>query len=282
MSVLSVPSGVLARLENLGLSFLPSRREGKRDIFRILRLETRFEMLKLLREPSFVVPTFSFPILFYVLFGLLLGDEMGGGGGAGAAAFLLVSYAAFGVIGAHLFALGVGVAGEKGMGWMRLKRASPMPPLAHFFARILVALAFGSVLVLVMFALGAVFGGVALPRETWLRLGLWLILGGIPFSAFGLALGHLLGPNSAPATLNLLYLPASFASGLWIPVTFLPDWMQTMARALPPYHLGAQGHAFLGVPADAPSLAVSTAVLAAFTFVSLALAVMAWRREETE
>lgn len=266
--------------------FLPSRRENRRDIFRILRLETRYEMLKLLRAPSFVVPTFSFPIVFYVLFGLLLADKMGGGGSASqASAYLLVSYAAFGVIGAHLFALGVGVAGEKGMGWMRLKRASPMPPLAHFCARILVALAFGAGLVLIMFAMGAAFGDVRLPRETWLGLGLWLILGGIPFSALGLALGHLLGPNSAPATLNLIYLPMSFASGLWIPIWFLPDWMQTLALALPPYHLGAQGHALLGAPsgnADPPSMLVSVIVLAVFTALSLALGVVAWRKEETE
>lgn len=260
------------------LWFLPSRRENRRDIFRILRLETRFEMLKLLRAPSFLVPTFSFPILFYVLFGLLLGDKMGGGH---AASYLLVSYAAFGVIGAHLFALGVGVAGEKGMGWMRLKRASPMPPLAHFFARILVALAFGAALVLIMFGLGAVFGGVRLPQETWLHLGLWLILGGVPFSALGLALGHLLGPNSAPATLNLIYLPMSFASGLWIPIWFLPDWMQTLALALPPYHLGVQGHVLLGAPNEAPPFWASVVVLLAFTAFSLGVGLVAWRREET-
>ncbi|MDA8015868.1 MAG: ABC transporter permease [Thermoanaerobaculia bacterium] len=271
-----------SRVKNPAMWFVPSRRENRRDIFRILRLETRMEMLKLLRAPSFVVPTFSFPILFYVLFGLLLADKMSSGSATGASAYLLVSYSAFGVIGAHLFALGVGVAGEKGMGWMRLKRASPMPPLAHFFARILVALAFGAALVLIMFALGAAFGGVRLTQATWLGLGLWLILGGIPFSALGLALGHLLGPNSAPATLNLIYLPISFASGLWMPIWFLPEWLQTAAQALPPFHLGVQGHAMIGAANEAPPLVTSALVLAVFTGLSLLLAVTAWRREETE
>jgi ABC-2 type transport system permease protein len=254
-------------------------RPARRDIFRILRLETRFEFLKLLRAPSFVVPTFSFPIVFYVLFGILLADKMGGGQ---ASSYLLVSYAAFGVIGANLFALGVGVAGERGMGWMRLKRATPMPPAVHFAARMLVALAFGAVLVLVMFTIGAVFGGVVLPRGVWLELGFWLILGGLPFSAFGLAIGHLMGPTSAPATLNLIYLPMSFCSGLWMPLWFLPGWMQGMAQVLPPFHLGVQGHALLGAAKDPPPFAISAGVLLVFTLLSLALGLFAWRREDTE
>lgn len=251
----------------------------RRDVFRILLLETRCELLKLLRTPSFLAPTFAFPILFYVLFGLLLGGKLGG---AHASSYLLVSYTAAGVFGAHLFALGVSVAAERGMGWLRLKRATPMPATIHFAARMLVALGFGAVLVLVMFALGAVFGGVALPRETWLRLGGWLILGGIPFSAFGLAIGHLLGAQAAPAVLNLLYLPMSFASGLWLPIFLMPDWLQTAARALPPYHLGAQGHALLGAPGDPPAFAVSLAVLGLFTAVSLALGLWAWRRDAND
>ncbi|MEM9557488.1 MAG: ABC transporter permease [Acidobacteriota bacterium] len=248
-----------------------------RNPFRMLRLETRCEMLKLVRAPSFVLPTFGFPVLFYVLFGLLLVDSMGG---AQSSAYLLVSYAAFGIIGVHLFALGVGVASDRGMGWMRLKRASPMPPWSHLLARILVAVAFGTVLVLFLFALAAVFGDVRLPARTWFGIGLWLMVGGVPFSALGLALGHVLGPKSAPATLNLIYLPMSFASGLWLPIDFLPDWMQSMAQGLPSYHLGAQGHALLGAGVShSPPISLSIVVLVACTAIFSALAAAAWHRE---
>ena len=40
------------------------------------------------------------------------------------ATYLLATYATFGVIGAALFGFGVGVAVERGQGWMLLKRAS--------------------------------------------------------------------------------------------------------------------------------------------------------------
>ena len=39
-----------------------------------------------------------------------------------------------------------------------------------------------------------------------------LVIGALPFCAIGLAFGYLVGPNSAPAVLNLVYLPMAFAS----------------------------------------------------------------------
>ena len=52
----------------------------------------------------------------------------------------------------------------------------------------------------------------------------------------GLAFGYLVGPNSAPAMLNVIYLPMAFASGLFIPIDQLPAFVQGIAPALPPYH----------------------------------------------
>ena len=47
----------------------------------------------------------------------------------------------------------------------------------------------------------------------------------------GLAFGYLVGPNSAPAVLNLAWLPMAFASGLWIPISQLPDFVRSIAGA---------------------------------------------------
>ena len=46
-------------------------------------LEIRIELLRMLREPAFVVPVLAFPTLFYLLFGVLLNR------GSGAAEYLL-------------------------------------------------------------------------------------------------------------------------------------------------------------------------------------------------
>ena len=42
-------------------------------LWRCYLLDTRCELMRLLREPMYVIPTLLFPALFYAMFGLLLG-----------------------------------------------------------------------------------------------------------------------------------------------------------------------------------------------------------------
>ncbi|HEX6203824.1 MAG TPA: ABC transporter permease [Thermoanaerobaculia bacterium] len=238
-------------------------------------LEARYETLKNLRLPMYAIPTVAFPLVFYALFGFALRGK----GSFDMATYLLATYGAFGVIGASFFGFGVGVAVERGQGWMLLKRATPMPAGAMLFARTVMALGFSLAIVLGLFALGAAFGGVRLPAAGWWSLGAVLVAGAVPFCALGLALGYLAGPNSAVAVVNLIYLPTAFLSGLWVPVQALPGWMQAIAPWLPPYHLGELALRQVGMPGREP-VAQAVAYLAALTAVSLAVAAWAYRRDE--
>jgi len=174
--------------------------------------------------------------MFYLLFGVMFG---GGRPAAGTtiATYLLVTYATFGIIGAALFGFGVGVAIERGQGWMTLKRATPMPPFAYFFAKVVMAMAFGALIIMSLVAVGMSLGGVRLPLSQLLALTFTLILGAIPFCALGLAIGYFAGPNSSVAIVNLIFMPMAFASGLWIPVEMLPPVVRAISPFLPPFHL---------------------------------------------
>src|SRR5690606_23112871 len=101
------------------------------------------------------------------------------------ATYLLGSYGAFGVIGAALFGMGVSVAAERGQGWLMLKRATPMPPLAYFAGKGVMSILTGAVIVLLLATLAAGAGGVRLPASTWLLLFVTLSLGALPFCALG-------------------------------------------------------------------------------------------------
>ncbi|MCL4846746.1 MAG: ABC transporter permease [Acidobacteria bacterium] len=239
-------------------------------------LEAWFEFLKLLRLPGYALPTLLFPALFYSLFGLGLGRFSGGR--FDAPTYLLASYGAFGVIGASLFGLGVSVAVERGQGWMALKRASPMPPGAYLAAKLAMSALFGVLIVLLLSTLAVTFGGVRLPVSGWLHLGVVLVLGALPFSAFGLAVGSLAGPNSATPLVNILYLPLGFASGLWFPIQMLPGPLRAAAPWLPPYHLGELALAAVGLERAGPAWA-HVAALAGFTGLSLCAAVIGFRRD---
>lgn len=240
---------------------------------RIYPLEAGYEFLKMLRLPMFSVPALTFPLLFYILFGLTFGDQQQ------MAIHLLAGYGAFGVIGAALFSFGVGVAVERGQGWTEIKRASPMPAAAYFTAKIAMSLLFSALIVAGLSALATLFGGVRLPVESWLLLIAGLIFGALPFCALGLTLGYLCGPNSAPAVVNLIYLPMAFLSGLWIPIQVLPSWIQTIAPALPAYHLAQLALWAIDLPIrESPVTALLA--LAGFTVLGLAAAGIAFRRTE--
>ncbi len=239
--------------------------------------EARHEFLKLIRIPIFAVSTIALPVMFYVLFGLAFAG--GEADGVGVATYSLATYGTFGVIGAALFGFGVSVAMERGQGWMRLKRVSPMPPQAYFVAKVVMSTTVSAMIIGSLFLLGAALGGVRMPAAQWAALGFVLILGALPFSAMGLAFGYLVGPNSAPAMLNLIYLPMAFASGLWIPIHQLPDFVQGIAPALPPYHFAQLALGTVGA-AEGGSQALHAVVLLAFTAFFLTVAAWGFRRDE--
>ena len=248
------------------------------NVAQIYALETKFEFLKQLRRPAYAIATLGFPLMFYAFFGLMSDLH---NNGMSLATYLLATYGTFGVVGASLFGFGVSVALERGAGWLLLKRASPMPPLAYFTAKLISATAFSALVVSLLFAIGALFGGVHLPAFTWLALGGALVIGALPFCAMGLALGYLISPNSAVAVINVINLPMSFVSGLWLPVNVLPPAVQHIAPFMPAYHLGQLALGTIGAGGAQPWY-LHVIVLLAFTAAALSVAAFAYRRDEGE
>lgn len=244
---------------------------------RVYLLEARYELVKMARLPGFVVPTIGFPLMFYVLFGLVM--RGGGPNAREIASYLIATYGAFGVIGISLFALGVGVATERGQGWLAVKRASPMPVSAYFGGKYAMTIVFAAVLLALLALLAVVFGHVRLSAAHWTLLTLVLLFGGLPFCAMGLAVGYLAGPNSASAIVQALYLPMSFLSGLFIPATMLPTVLQKVAVIFPPYHLGQLALKAAGaLPAEGAWL--NAAALLGFGVLFSIVAAWAYRRDE--
>jgi len=217
-------------------------------MWRCYLLDTRCELLRLLREPMYIIPTLLFPALFYVMFGLLLG----GRGSGEAARYLLATYGVFGAMGAGLFGFAVTLAIDRERGFFALRRALPAPPSAWLVSRLLIAMLFALVIVLELAALAVVFGGVSLAAGQWALLWTVTVLGALPFCAIGLLLGSIAGANAAPAWVNLLFLPMAFLSGLWLPLSMLPGVFTTLAPVWPAWHLAQIALGVTGQAGTAP------------------------------
>lgn len=170
---------------------------------------------------------------------------------------------------------------ERGQGWMTLKRATPMPPMAYFLAKVAMAVLFGAIIILLIAAAGVMFAGVRLSAGQWFALSATLIAGAVPFCAIGLALGYFAGPNSSVAIVNLIFMPTAFASGLWIPFEVLPPVVKSIGQLLPPYHLAQLALGVIGSGVGAPAW-THVLSLAGFTAAGLGLAWIGYRRDEDQ
>ncbi len=228
------------------------------------------EWLRMIRTPMFALPTLLFPWMFYLFFGVIFGR------GSGTAEYLLVSYGTFGIIGPALFGFGVGVASDRQQGLLQLKRVLPMPMSAYFVAKIGLCLIFASCILLGLAIIAMVLGGVRLELLQWLLLFGILLVGTLPFCAMGLFIGIRSNAQSAPAVINLLYLPMAFLSGLWIPIFVMPELLQKIAVVFPAYHLAQLALSVIDKHQGQPLLG-HLMILLLFTAVFLLLAGSGWR-----
>jgi ABC-2 type transport system permease protein len=272
---LSEETGMSTTAANLTDATIP---RSPSRIATIYLKEAKYEFLKNLHLRVYTLSVISFPLMFYVLFGLVLNAKEAIGS-TSVPTYLIATYGTFGVMGASLFGTASGLAADRGLGWLQVKRASPMPPFAYFAAKVALSMIFSATVVALLLILGFTFGGVRLPVADTAKLIATLVAGSLPFSAMGLAIGYFAGPNSAPAVINLFYLPLSFCSGLWVPYMFLPRFVRQLALALPPYHLSQLALGIVGAGRH-ESAANHWEVLFAFTLICLGVARIGFQRDQ--
>jgi ABC-2 type transport system permease protein len=231
--------------------------------------EARSECLRYLRAPSFILPMLLFSTVFYLMFGVLLnhGD---------ASRYLLASYSAFGIIGPGLFGFGVSLAIERDGGLLTLKRALPMPPGAYLLGKMVMAMIAATIVTILLILIGVFLAHVTLSTRQILSLMITGALGVLPFCALGMLVGTLIKGQGAPGLLNLIYLPMAFLSGLWLPLSMLPQALQKLAPIWPSYHLNQLTLVAVGTSHE--PLMLHVLALAGYTVVFLALAARRLRR----
>lgn len=239
--------------------------------------QIRAEFMKLWRVPMFSISTIVFPVFFFVIFGVPSAREtMPDGTSVGR--YVLASLSAYGLLGVTFFSFGVGVANERGQGWMKLVKVTPMPAWVYFLGKSVMALLFALLICACLFPV-AIFGAdVAMPLSQWLMLLTSLLMGLIPFATLGFTLGYWAGPNSAAPIAQFGYMLLAFASGLWVPLDRLPGFVQHLAPYLPTYHYAKL--AWSAVGADDGHALQHVAWLVGTTIVFGALAAWGYRRDQ--
>jgi ABC-2 type transport system permease protein len=229
---------------------------------RALRAHLRTQFLSLARIPAFLIPTMGFPALFFTLFDVQYAREYPAAAGA-----MMLGYIAFAVIGVTLFQFGIGVATDRALPWERYVRTLPTPIWLRFAARTMVAAAFAFAAAALVVIVASLLTSARFAPMQWVTVAACTLAGSVPFVLFGLAIGYWTSPKAAVPIANVFYLLLSFAGGLWMPPSMLPDF----AKAISPFTPTRQ---FADLLWQAPHR-VDTAALAALAAYAAVFALVA-------
>ncbi|HTU65784.1 MAG TPA: ABC transporter permease [Steroidobacteraceae bacterium] len=195
--------------------------------------ETRFEFMRMVRNPNVAIPVLILPMALYALFALLIAGEAIDKD-ANLGIYLFSAFSLMAVTMPALFGTGVTLALERDMGLLRLKRAQPAPHGAWVVAKILCGLALAILAYTPIVVLALLTGKLQLAPGQVVALSGALLVGTIPFCALGLMIGSLVSGTAAPGYANLIYLPGCYLSGMFFP---LPKSMYWQAPIWPQFHV---------------------------------------------
>lgn len=175
---------------------------------RLAWAHAKAETLQLLRIPAYVLATLAFPVAAVLLFGgQAVNDEP---------ERLVAGFAATAVLAIAFFQFGVGVATSRlYTEWETFLRTLPAGPATRLVGRVISALGFSAVAVVIVGAASALAHHAHLEWWRVAALAIGLVLGAVPFALLGVAFGYWLPPRAALPAANLLFLALAVGGFLW-------------------------------------------------------------------
>ncbi|HXC84966.1 MAG TPA: ABC transporter permease [Trebonia sp.] len=196
----------------------------------------RVELKSFFRERQSVVFNFAMPAVMLVLLGAVFRGQHTGPG------VTIGDLYVAGLIGGGVMAtsyqnLGVSIAFERERFTLKRLRGTPMPPAAYFGGKIIQVLVASVAEVAVLLAVGVSLYHLRLPTSmtAWWTFTWVFVLGVAACSLLGIAASSL--PRSAArngvAVVTLPFIVLQFISGVYVPFTLVPSWLQDVASVFP-------------------------------------------------
>jgi ABC-2 type transport system permease protein len=220
----------------------------------------KLELKRILRSPQFAIFTIGMPLVFFLFFAGLYGKE--DVDGVKSSTLTMIQMAAYGAMAAALFT-GTRIATERTEGWQRQLRITPLRGSGYLLVKVATSMLVALPVLVVIFV-AAKLQGVDLGAGQWLTTLAVLWLGCLPFAALGIMIGLFGKGDTVQAIAGGLMAPLAMLSGMFIPLRFMPDWMEIVAKVLPSYWLLQLGQS----PVIAgPAIGLIVVVLAAWVVV---------------
>jgi ABC-2 type transport system permease protein len=204
----------------------------------------RLERRMFWRNPSAAFFNFLFPLIFLALFGSI------SSGNQKDLDIIVPGIAGLAVVSATFTALAYNITALRDTGVLKRIRGTPLPTGSWLGGVMASAVTNAAIQIAIVIVAGHVFwnvDGLAAPLE----LVVFVVVGVGCFAALGVAFSHAI-PNvdSAPAYVNVVFLPAIAISGVFYDADNGPAFLRDIAQVLPLKHLidGMQAAMVTGAP----------------------------------
>lgn len=210
-------------------------------------------------------------------------DSLIEGQGQGFQGWLIPGIAAMAIMQTGLFTVVFTLVRFKSQGVLRRLKATPIGA-SHFLAGQLTTKAIVVVLqTYVLVIVGSIVLGVSVGAGrgmAWFDLTILALLGGALFIAIGLAIsGWAKNEETAAPIANIISMPMMFLSGVFFPLSVMPDWLTTWSQYLPLTYLADGMRAITVEGASITTLGSELAGLGIWIVITFALATKMFKWE---
>ena len=246
-------------------------------MIRLVLHQTRYDLLTVARNRQARFFTVLLPLTILVILVGIFGDREVGDEHIQASTYYVPGVAGLAVFAASFSNLVITITGQRELGILKRRRATPAPAAVLIAGRAITSLVTSLAVTTIVIAIGAIVYGIPVAPETVAALGLSIPVGSLAFACLGYAVATVIrsADSAQPVTLAIT-LPLAFISGVYIPSPQVPTALRHIAEWFPLQHLvAALSHGFLpGVPAIAWG---DLAALAAWGLGGLAIALSRFR-----
>lgn len=200
--------------------------------------QARYEWRIFWRTPISAFFTIFFPLLIFVVFAVVFGNQTIDYLGITTAQFYAPSLAVFSAVSATYTNISITTAYQRDEGILKRVRGTPLPPWICFGGKILSSITIALIGTLIMLDAGILFFGLKVYPETIPILVAVFLVGVGTFAALGLLVASLApSGQAATAIANATLLPLAFVSGVFIiPGEDMPRWLTAVSDFFPLSH----------------------------------------------
>jgi len=184
------------------------------------------------RNIFFLIFTIAMPLVMYVLFSQLFGQQSFGA--TNVSALIMVALGAYGAFGAAING-GALLQVERRTGWFRQLQLTALTPAGFVIGKLVAAMVAVLPALAVVFLAGATIGGVEGDPVAYLAAAgiVWLAM--VPMVVLGLAISLWVKLEAVQAVLTIVMMVLAIVGGMFFPSQLFPEWLQAVGSWTPTY-----------------------------------------------